>query len=123
LGYIDSMTTKDLDFLKKAHDQCLDLSEKLIFNNHDTRHVLIISIYGSILELIASIVVLADKKLVTGIPILLRSLLEAYVDFHNLCKDPNYRYFVEYEFVITKQFIIDYVEILIVILGRYYLDI
>ena len=50
--------------------------------------------YGSIVELSSSIKVLYQYGHFTAIPVLLRTILEAFVDLHNLCQDPKYGYFL-----------------------------
>lgn len=84
-----------LSFLKRAHDEFQPLSEQIIFDKERPLHRNTISLYGSILELTGSCILLTDKRLVTGVPILLRTILEAYVDLVNLVENPQYGYNLE----------------------------
>ena len=55
----------------------------------------LISLYGSMLELANSICVLVEGDSPIGIPILLRSMLEAFVDFSNLEATRTYGYHMD----------------------------
>jgi hypothetical protein len=84
-----------LQLLKKIHDQAVYLSKQLTFNKMHPLHLQSVSLYGSILELSSNIAILTQDGPKTGIPIILKSLLEAVVDLINLCDDPKYGYFLE----------------------------
>lgn len=84
-----------LDFLKRAHDCLQPLSTRISFDKTHPLHRNLIALYGSILELTGAIISLVDQRLITGVPVLLRSMLEAYVDFHNLARNPTYGYVLE----------------------------
>lgn len=62
------------------------------------------SLYGSILELTTSFVVLINNNLLTGASILVRSILEAYVDLENLSHEKSYLKDMEVSF--AKQWLI-----------------
>ncbi len=79
-----------LNFLKKAHDDFQPLSKQIAFDKTRPLHRNVIALYGSILELTGSCILLIDKRLITGVPVLLRSVLEAYVDLVNLIENPEY---------------------------------
>ena len=94
---------KVLDFMKQAHDGLQPLSATLSFDNAKPQHRELIALYGSIIELTGAVIALVDKRLITGVPILLRSVLEAYVDLHNLAEKSSYSYVLELEHI--KQWI------------------
>lgn len=88
-----------LDFLKRAHDECQPLSQELSFDKEHPLHRNSVALYGSIIELTGSLILLVDKKLLTGVSVLLRSVLEAYVDLHNLLANPSYGYALEISYI------------------------
>jgi hypothetical protein len=81
-----------LAFLKKAHDAFQPLSEKICFDKKHALHNHVIALYGSILELTGSCILLVDQKLISGVPILVRAIVEGYVDLFNLVRDAEYGY-------------------------------
>jgi hypothetical protein len=84
-----------LNFLKKAHDDFQPLSVEIVFDKTHALHRTTIALYGSILELTGACILLIDRRLVTGAPILLRAILEAYVDLVNLIENARYGYNLE----------------------------
>lgn len=88
-----------LAFLKKAHDEFQPFSEQLRFDKKRPLHRNVIALYGSILELTGSCILLVDKRLITGVPVLLRAVLEAYVDLYNLIENPEYGYSLEVSYL------------------------
>ena len=86
---------KNLVFLKKTHDELLEYSTKIIFNKKHSLHFSIIALYSSLIELAGCIVILVDNNGKIGVPVVFRTLLEAYVDLYNLIEDPNYGYYME----------------------------
>jgi len=87
------------DFLKKTHDEFQPLSEKIVFDKTNPLHRNSISLYGSIIELTGSVILLLNSKLGTGVPILLRAILEAYVDLFNLINNAQYGYNLEVSYL------------------------
>lgn len=83
------------DFLHSSMATCIDLAGVLRCDTTHKWHVNLVSLYGSILELSHSIQVLADGDSPVGIPILLRSMLEAFVDIRNLEADRTYGYHMD----------------------------
>lgn len=83
------------EFLKRAHDELQPLSTKFTFSKDHSLHRHIVALYGSIIELTGSLILLTDRRLLTGVPVLLRSVLEAYVDLYNLSENPAYGYALE----------------------------
>lgn len=88
-----------LDFLKRAHDELQPLSTQITFDKEHPLHRNVIALYGSMIELTGSIILLVDRRLITGVPVLLRSILEAYVDLHNLAASPAYGYALELSYI------------------------
>ena len=77
-------------FIKRLHDDCIRLSVFIVFDKKYPRHRYIVGLYGSLIELTGSLIILVEKKHSTGVPSILRSFLEAYVAFVNLYADENY---------------------------------
>jgi hypothetical protein len=86
-------------FLKKAHDEFQPLSVEIRFDKSQALHSHVMALYGSIIELTGSSIILVDRKLIAGVPILLRAILEAYVDLLNLVRDPKYGYQLHFGYV------------------------
>lgn len=88
-----------LDFLKRAHDEFQPLAEKLKFDKSHPWHRNSIALYGSILELTGSSILLVENRLLSGVPVLMRTILEAYVDLTNLINDKSYGYVLELSYL------------------------
>jgi len=88
-----------LDFLKRAHDEFQPFSQQIKFDKEHPQHRNIIALYGSIIELTGSAILLVDKRLITGVPVIIRSILEAYVDLYNLAENPAYGYALEISYI------------------------
>ena len=86
---------KVFDFLIRSHNALQPLSERLSFDKGYPLHRNLIALNGSIIELTGAVIVLVDHRRITGVPVLLRSILEAYVDLHNLIETPTYGYVLE----------------------------
>lgn len=80
------------EFLRRMHDNMLPLATQIQFDKQHPLHRNVIALYGSILELTGAIILLVENKMITGVPVMLRSILEAYVDLHNLIETPRYGY-------------------------------
>lgn len=80
------------EFLRYSVSACTELARSLRFDKTHKWHVNLLLLYGSVLEIAASICILIEEKSPIGIPILLRSMLEAFLDFNNLKVDRNYGY-------------------------------
>lgn len=79
-------------YLNKEIESVLDLASELEFDSKHALHQHVISLYGSIVELSSSVKELYDAGHYSTIPVVLRTILEAFVDLCNLCKDPKYGY-------------------------------
>lgn len=82
-------------FLGELHDRCLEISEQLRFDKHHKLHFALVSLYGSLIELVGCILILIKNNAKLGVPSLVRTFLETYVEFHNLVRDPKYGYYIE----------------------------
>ncbi len=82
-------------YYRKLLTDLLKHAARFTFDGTHPLHVSTVSLYGSILELGGSLIPLLDTEHYSTIPIVLRSILEAYVDLENLCKDPKYGYSLE----------------------------
>lgn len=77
------------DYKQEALD-ALNYSKHLKFDASHPWHRNLIALYCSILEYSESLIYLAENKKYISIPVVFRSLLEAYVDFKNLAEDKSY---------------------------------
>lgn len=88
-----------LNFLKRAHDELQPLSTRIDFSKDHPLHRHIVALYGSIVELTGSLILLTDHRLISGVPVLLRSVLEAYVDLYNLSENPTYAFSLQLSYL------------------------
>jgi len=83
------------DFLKHLNNECIRFSEHLVFNKTHPRHLHLVGLYGTLIELAGSLIMLIDRKRRTGVPLIFRSFLEAYVDLKNLHEKAEYGYHMD----------------------------
>lgn len=88
----------ELDLLKKTHDSLLELSRKLIFDKSHPWHRNLVALYGSLIELSGSLLILLNEGGKIGVPSIFRTFLETYVEFHNLLKDKTYGFHMEAQY-------------------------
>jgi len=81
-----------LVFFEKEIEEVLSLASKLKFDSSHVLHQHVVGLYGSIIELSSSIKVLYKSGHFSAIPVILRTILEAFVDLRNLCQDHKYGY-------------------------------
>lgn len=81
-----------IEFLEKEISKLSRLATEFKFDASHPLHQHTTSLYGTILELSSSLIPLYKTEHYSGIPILLRAILEAFVDLENLCRDPKYGY-------------------------------
>jgi hypothetical protein len=86
------------EYLGDLHDQCLELCKQLRFDKQHKLHFALVSLYGSIIELVGCMLILIKNNAKLGIPSLFRTFLETFVEFHNLVRDPKYGYYMEASF-------------------------
>jgi hypothetical protein len=87
------------DFYEALLAKLLHLAGKFKFDAKHPLHLHAVALYGSILELSSSLRPLYLSEHYSSVPIILRSLLEAYVDLENLSKDPKYGYSLELSYL------------------------
>jgi hypothetical protein len=87
------------EYLGALHDRCLELSKQLRFDKHHKLHFDLVSLYGSLIELVGCMLILIKNNAKLGVPSLFRTFLETYVEFHNLVRDPKYGYYMEASFL------------------------
>lgn len=82
----------DFDTIKNYYERSLEelihLAATFSFDGTHPLHANAIFLYGSIIELSSSLKPLFISEHYSAIPIILRSILEAYVDLENICRDP-----------------------------------
>jgi len=83
------------EFFQETILKCTNLAGELHFDKTHKWHMNLVSLYGSILELSRAIMVSISDDSSIGTPILLRSQLEAFVDFTNLAADRKYGYHMD----------------------------
>jgi hypothetical protein len=83
------------EYLGALHDRCLELSKHLIFDKHHALHFGLVSLYGSLIELVGCILILMKNNAKLGVPSLFRTFLETYVEFHNLVRESKYGYYMD----------------------------
>lgn len=79
-----------MDQYKQEIQKALDLSKDLRFDVKHPLHRNLVALYGAILEYADTLVHLISSGKTVAVPIVMRSLLEAFVDFQNLAEDANY---------------------------------
>ncbi len=83
------------DFVKKIHDYSTGEVAFIEFDHTNRRAVVLLSLYGSTIELTSSVIRLIDNKHRTGVPSVFRTFLETYVNLVNLHQDKDYGYRME----------------------------
>lgn len=86
------MHARYLDFMSHLHEVALDLVTRFRFDKKHPWHLGLVLLYGTMLELHGSICVLIREDIAVGVPILLRTVVEANLDFTNLANDKKYGY-------------------------------
>jgi len=81
-----------LVYFEKELEEVMSLATELKFDSSHALHQHVISLYGSIIEFSSTIKELYKSGHHSAIPVVLRSILEAFVDLKNLCQDPKYGY-------------------------------
>lgn len=84
-----------LECLKSSHDALLEAAKKFIFDKKHAWHRNLVALHGSLIELSSCLITLIENRGATGVPSVFRTLLETYVEFHNLADDKKYGYHME----------------------------
>jgi len=87
-------------YQQRSLDELICLAESFSFDGTHKLYANAIFLYGSIIELSSSLNPLLISEHYSAIPVILRSILEAYVDLENLCKDPKYGYSLEIKYIV-----------------------
>jgi len=87
-----SLSEKYFGFMCHLHERAIALTAKLHFDKNHPWHLHLVSLYCSLVELTGSACILVQESVGIGIPILLRSAVEAHLDFANLAADKGYGY-------------------------------
>ena len=83
-----------LEFIKRLYDECIRLSVNITFNKKHPRHLYLVALYGTLIELTGCLIALIERKLRTGVRPIFRSILDAYVELSNLHVNPEYAYYM-----------------------------
>jgi len=75
--------------------KALDLAKHLRFDKTHPWHRGLVALYGALIEYSDSLIHLVEHKKSGAIPVIFRSLMEAYVDFKNLAEDRRYGNYME----------------------------
>jgi hypothetical protein len=84
-----------LAYLEKVLGKSIGYSGKLTFDKKYQQHLYLVSLYCRIIELTHSCTILMKQKIISGVPIILRTVLETFADLKNLSADENYVYFMQ----------------------------
>ena len=82
--------SEQLEFVATVIDGIQAAARRVGFRPDDMAQIYAIALHLTIVELLAACFLLAEKQQGTGIPILLRSMYEAFVDLENLVRDASY---------------------------------
>ncbi len=91
-GQVDESLRGAYEFMCYVHEVVADMAEALHFDKGHAWHRALVMLYSTMLELLGSACILIRAGVHVGVPILLRSSLEAYADFSNLSKQREYGY-------------------------------
>lgn len=80
------------DLMRRLHETVVELIPSLHFDKKHPWHRHLVALYCTMSELVRSACILLRQDAGTGVPILLRSFVEAHVDFLNLAEDRKYGY-------------------------------
>jgi Family of unknown function (DUF5677) len=84
------MSQELFDFVKKLHDESVELLRDVKFNAALPSDRLILGTYASMIEFCGATVILIDGGGYIALPLVFRSFVEAYVHFSNVMKDATY---------------------------------
>lgn len=83
--------------LQQAHDDACKGIGKIKFDKGNVQDLYAVGLYGTLIELSGAMLVLADTQKIIGVPILMRTASEAYVDLKNVLADAEYVHHLEYK--------------------------
>lgn len=79
----------------QLHQEAIQLAATLKFDKSHPWHRNLVSLFGSMIELLGSTCILIQEEAHIAIPILLRSYIEAYLDYVNLASDKTYGFHMD----------------------------
>lgn len=79
-----------MDQYQRELESALDLSKHLRFDKKHPWHRNLIALYGAVIEYTDTLLHLVKAGKTVSIPVVMRSLIEAFVDFKNLAEEPAY---------------------------------
>jgi len=85
----------DVEEYRQLITNVLDQFEYIKFDKKHAWHLDIVCLYSSIVEYSDNMFVLLKKEKLVGMPLVLRSMLEAFVDLKNLCNEKTYGYHLQ----------------------------
>ncbi len=91
---------KYIILLKEIAEYRKQINERIIFEKKNKKDLYLILFNIRILELVESILAQYSNHLYVSIPILFRSIFEAFVDFENIYRDSNYTNYLDLEYFI-----------------------
>jgi Family of unknown function (DUF5677) len=86
------------EFLKRLHNECIRLSDKIRFHKRQPRHLYLVALWGTLVEFTGCLIGLIEGNHGAGVPSIFRSMLEAYVELTNLYEKGDYAYYMEASF-------------------------
>lgn len=86
MGRMDNLIEKTNAVLGAVHEN----TPNLRFSKDNRQHVYAVCLHGSVLEMASAAITLLKEKQSSAVPVILRNLLEAYVDLVNITKSPDY---------------------------------
>ena len=84
------MARELLDFAKQAHDTCGITAMKLRFDQKFHKDGALMCSYATLIEHMGGMIALVEAGKRTSSTAVMRSMLEAFVDFNNLLNDRSY---------------------------------
>jgi hypothetical protein len=93
---------ENINKLQELYDEVEKLTGTVRFDKTNSQHFMAILLHSSIVELASSCIVLLETERYTAVSVLVRSILEAFVDLVNVIKDPNYHNVIHANFLKKK---------------------
>jgi len=94
---------KLLEKLEILIDEAIKVISVIKFDKDNNQHLYAVMLHGSVLEMANGCFCLYKTECYSGVPVLLRAQLEAYVDLRNLCDGVDYLNFMHAAYLAQKQ--------------------
>lgn len=91
--------TKTIDLIDSLLPRAINAAQSLRFDAKYMRHLVVVSLYMTILELVEEIVSANRESSKISVPIISRSILEAFVDLKNVVTDEDYCNIIELDWL------------------------